>query len=417
MSIIPYNVELLKDHDIGPLEEIEDVLNVLPDEPLLRALDEIRKYGRNDYPNATMWRLYLVEHLYSYRTTQDLIDELKRNPHLRQVCRVPIKWKKDGRRQLAPDNSVFTRFEKRLQTVMPLLKELFSQLTKDLKESLPDLGRHLSIDGKIIESYATKPSKKQKKDGRRDLEADFTAKQYTTSSKKGEIVTKTYWFFGYRVHLIVDAKHELPLLFKVTPASNGEPTEAKALLQKMPAWLKKQALFLMADRGYDGTEFIQLVERKTIQPIVDIKNMWKGEETKQYKETDFIYNYKGEVFFVKENGKSVRTYYKGYHKASDSLRYATHPKDGVKEQMIYIKRETDPRVFNKVARDSKKFKRLYNMRTSSERVNSRLDCDYQLEHHTIRGLEKMDLRVTMSFITMLGLKKLELKKEHVSQAA
>lgn len=417
MSIIPYNMELLEDHDLGSLTQLSDLLRELPDEQLLEALDKVRGHGRNDYPNATMWRLYIVRHLYAYPTIQDLVNELERNPHLRHVCQLPIKWKKDGTRQLAPDNATFTRFEQRLHALEPLVKEIFSQLTVDLNADLPDLGTYLSLDGKIIESYANQSPKKQDTDGRRDLEANFTKKEYTTSNKKGEIVTKTAWFFGYRVHLIVDAKHEVPLLFKVTPASNGEPTEAKSLLQEMPTWLKDQALFLMADRGYDGKDFLKRVEDKTIHPIVDIKNMWRGEETKQYRNTDFIYNYKGDVFFVKENGEHVRASYKGYHKASDSLRYATHPKDGVKPQTIYIKRDTDPRLFTQVGRDSKKFQRLYNMRTASERVNSRLDCDYLLENHTIRGLDKMDLRVTMSFITMLGLKKLELKRNKKSQAA
>lgn len=97
--------------------------------------------------------------------------------------------------------------------------------------------------------------------------------------------------------------------------------------------------------------------------------------------------------------------YKGYHKASESLRY-----EQINGQILYIDRSIEPRVFNKVARDSKKFRRLYDMRTSVERVNSKLDDQYNFDHHTIRRLEKMKLRVLMSLIVMLGKKKLAVKQ-------
>lgn len=97
--------------------------------------------------------------------------------------------------------------------------------------------------------------------------------------------------------------------------------------------------------------------------------------------------------------------YKGYHKDSELLRY-----EQINGQILYIDRSVEPRVFNKVARDSKKFRRLYDMRTSVERVNSKLDDQYNFDHHTIRGLEKMKLRVLMSLIVMLGKKKLAVKQ-------
>lgn len=82
-----------------------------------------------------------------------------------------------------------------------------------------------------------------------------------------------------------------------------------------------------------------------------------------------------------------------------------------------IKRDTDPRVFNQVGRDSLKFERLYKRRTAVERVNGRLDRDYGFELHTIRGLDKMSLYVTTSFILMLGKKKVDLQRSAHQKAA
>ncbi|NYS49969.1 transposase, partial [Streptococcus danieliae] len=45
-------------------------------------------------------------------------------------------------------------------------------------------------------------------------------------------------YYGYRVHLVVDATYELPILWKITPASKGEPTIAKELIKNFRAPLK-----------------------------------------------------------------------------------------------------------------------------------------------------------------------------------
>ena len=91
--------------------------------------------------------------------------------------------------------------------------------------------------------------------------------------------------------------------------------------------------------------------------------------------------------------------YKGYDSATDSLRYGFKPQHQ-DSRIFRIKREDNRRVFNKVARNSHKFKRLYRERTAIERVNGRLDRDFLFEQHTIRGEKKMNIFVTMAFLVM-----------------
>jgi hypothetical protein len=50
-----------------------------------------------------------------------------------------------------------------------------------------------------------------------------------------------------------------------------------------------------------------------------------------------------------------------------------------------IRMDGDRRRFTPIARPSYKWERLYQKRTSFERVNSRLDVSYGFERHTIRG--------------------------------
>ena len=60
-------------------------------------------------------------------------------------------------------------------------------------------------------------------------------------------------------------------------------------------------------------------------------------------------------------------------------------------------------------RNSKKWKRLYKKRTSIERVNGRIDRDFKFEKHTIRGLEKMKMFLTVTFIIQLASAKAKIE--------
>jgi hypothetical protein len=56
-----------------------------------------------------------------------------------------------------------------------------------------------------------------------------------------------------------------------------------------------------------------------------------------------------------------------------------------------------------IARSSYKWDREYANRTAVERVNSRLDVSYGFEHHFIRGLSKMHMRLSLAMIVMLAM--------------
>ena len=50
-------------------------------------------------------------------------------------------------------------------------------------------------------------------------------------------------------------------------------------------------------------------------------------------------------------------------------------------------------------------KEEYGKRTSIERINGRIDRDFKFEKHTIRGLRKMKMFLTVTFIIRLALAK------------
>ena len=105
----------------------------------------------------------------------------------------------------------------------------------------------------------------------------------------------------------------------------------------------------------------------------------------------------------------IELVYKGYDQSTDSLRYGFHPK--YNNQIFRINRSEDIRIFPKVSQQSHEFERLYNKRSAIERINGRLDRDFMFENHTIRGLEKVTLYVTMACLCTLGFTYSKVKKQ------
>lgn len=425
MNIIP-QMKLFEESEfefLGDLERLQKVLSSLNDKKLIQKLYKIRGNGRNDWSCEAMWNSFIASFLFEHATIEALLRELKRNKQLRTICGFEPKSVKqpDGSIKIyvAPSSSAYSNFLKNLMGCQEELNEMFEEMVLYMYDHLEHFGEVLMIDGKAIQSFGTKISENKRSGRRGEHDADWSKKQYTCSGPKGETITKTKKWFGFRLHLIADATYELPVAFKVTKASDSEQTTARDMVEKIEQlhkeWLDDCRYFL-ADKGYDGTKLINQLKGNGIAPIIDIRNCWKdGEETRQYRDTDLIYNYKGDVWYVEENGTKTALIYKGYDKSTDSLRYGFKPQKHDK-RIFRIKCEEDPRIFTPVARGSHKWERLYKKRTGVERINGRIDRDYKFENHTIRGLDKMSMFLTVTFLVYMGMAKAKIQmgeKEHL----
>ena len=290
-----------------------------------------------------------------------------------------------------------------------MVDKIFNEQVSELFELLPGFGETMAGDGKYLDSYANrKPGESgADTDNRTENDAEWSVKAYPYIDSKGKLQTKKEYHFGFKAHIICDVKTELPVAYSVTAANADERKEMLKLLSgHLLSNEKRREMIkhLLLDRGYDSLEMIKGIKSAGIAPVIDIRNCRKdGEATKQYKNTDMVYNYKGDLYYVvldkdSLNGVNyVKMKYEGYDRQKNCLRYSH---DG-KIHKIYI--SYDERVFLPIARDSDKFRKLYNGRTAVERLNGRLDRDYMFEDHGIRGLEKMTLMVSLSMIIMNGM--------------
>ncbi|KKL91179.1 hypothetical protein LCGC14_1897300, partial [marine sediment metagenome] len=135
---------------------------------------------------------------------------------------------------------------------------MFNTLVDQLKLVLPDFGELLALDGKGIETHArerkVKDVEQKEPDGRRDTDADWGVKTYHGKREDGTLWEKVMSWFGFKLHLIVDANYELPVAFKVTKASEAEIPKAHDLLDEIEERhpdILEMCEYLDADRGYD----------------------------------------------------------------------------------------------------------------------------------------------------------------------
>jgi hypothetical protein len=414
---------------LGDLERLRLVLDYLPDEGLMRRLEAEREHGRDEWPVRAVWNSILAGVVYQHGSIESLRRELSRNGQLRWLCGF-----KTGRLgKPVPPASTYTRFLKKLLGMTEEIEAMFDGLIEQLRKELPDLGQVLALDGKALRSVARRAPKAQGRDGRRDLDADTGAKSYWVEQENGNRWKQVKYWFGYKLHLVVDANYELPVGFRVTRASCSEIPEGKeliqALKQKHPG-IVGRCEYLTADKGLDDTELnTMLWDEYGIKPLIDIRNCWRdGEKTKRVDGThNAVYDYQGTVYcYDMRLGYRRPMAYGGFEETRGTLKYRCpvrhygcqcHWRSQCEIQgAIRIKLDQDRRIFTPLARSSYKWKDLYKKRTAVERVNSRLDVSFGFEQHFIRGLEKMKVRVSLAMVVMLSMalgRIQEKQKEHM----
>ena len=402
------------------LIRLDLILSVIPDESLMQDLETRRGKGRNDYPVRAMWNALLAGVVFQHSSAAQLIREFRRNRELADKCGF------DPLRGLSgiPGEDAFGRFLALVVKHQVQVLAMFEEVVRELAKELPDLGTTLALDSKALPSFG-RPSRKESRqaDGRRDTDADVGVKKYQGCRDDGSTWQKLTQWFGYKLHLIVDSKYEIPLSFSLTKASCSDVVEGQKLVrvyrQRQPD-VASRARELSADRGYDSGPFnAELHDTCGIHPIIDTRQMWKSEKSRPLypdRIDTIVYDERGQVSCVCMMSGQVRDMaFMGFEKGRETLKYRCPAaacdlecagrsvceqgrKVGPFGRIVRIPIARDRRIFTPVARHSYKWKKAYNRRSSVERVFSRVDRVFGFENHTIRGEAKMEARVGLAML-------------------
>lgn len=420
MDIIPNQTifDYIEIEELGDLERLKLCLENIDDNELCKKLEDERGLGRNDFPIRVMLNFTYAIKIFGHRSVESFIRELKRNSQLRKACGLKDEdYLYLGKRKtLVPSSRVFTGFFKKLVKHQEELDKIFDNDVKFMYENLEGFGEECALDGKLIDSYAKKENKKatekeESKDYRRENEASWTCKTY--NFKDG--TSKSTWHFGYESHILCDANYGLPIWHREETASVSEQKVANEMiedLEKNKKYVLDKMKNFLADAGYDDGKRNKLLKDKyDINPLVDIRHMWREETMKEIDNQPLAYNEDGEVFYINNitTGEYEKLKYLGYDKQRKCLRYGF--KYNNQNKIYRIPLNVDRRIFLPIARNSDKYKRIYKKRTEVERLNGRLDRDYMFNDHFIRGKKKMRMMVTLSFIIMLSMAKGHIKNK------
>lgn len=432
MAIIPqpYLFSWKEIDAASDLERLRLVLEVIPDEPLMVVLENGRGRGRDDYPIRPVWNSILAGVVYGHESTASLRRELLRNGELRTICGFDPS---QGAGAVPPD-WVYSRFLACLLRHEHEIRKVFHDLVETLRRELPELGKYLAIDGKALNSYA-RPRKKEhhsrsRKDGRPDrrgeTDADWGVKTYR-GLRNGKPWEKVVRWFGFELHLLVDAQHEMPVNYRVTRASASETDKLLPIIKdtaRRHPELINGSRQLSADKGYDSHRNNEsLYDEYRISPVIDKKADWKDpDETRPLypdRVDTIVYDVHGHVSCVcPATGEQRPMTPWGFEPDRATLKYRCpavaagyecQGRDGCPGarkpygRVVRIPIDEDRRLFTPVARDSAAWQRAYNRRTSVERVNSRIDQLLGFEHHTIRGLKKMEARMGIALVVLLAM--------------
>jgi len=411
------------------LDRLRMALQAMPDEELMCVLERARKGRRDDYPIRAVWNSVIAGIVFEHKSIESLRRELARNGELRMVCGFEVF----NGAQAVPPAWVYSRFLRRLFEHQEQIDAMFDALVERLRELLPDFGKRLAVDSKAVDSHG-RPTKQEKEDGRRDTDADWGTKTYRGMREDGTIWEKVKRWFGYKIHLLVDADYELPVAYEVTKASAGDSPELLALVETLDerhGELLDQSEYLSGDKAYDSKDNNrELWDSYGVKPIIDIRDTWQHEPglpRQLYPERvdTIFYTEGGDVLCRcrddqdKEQDNYTSMAFEGFEADRECLKYrcpaaakglectqrdlcngGCQPEHG---RIVRVALDTDRRIFTPQARDSKAWAREYKNRTAVERVNSRLDVSFGFEKHYIRGLKKMRLRTGLALVIMLAM--------------
>jgi hypothetical protein len=408
--------------DSPSLQTVKEILAVLPDAKLLDSLRNARGKGRDDYPIAVLWGVVVLQVALRHITTEAVLGELRRNEPLRRLvgieseAGVPKKWN-------------MSRFEEALgqEPHRTHLKDIFNVLIQRLGGAIGNLGVDTAGDATHL-SARRKPEEAAAAESAEGLpQASGGRKEYKDDNGQ---VTKAFEWFGFKLHLLVDVKHEVVLSYEVTDTKAGDGATLPTLLAQAEANLPADRIETVAyDKAADGEEVHELLSGKGIKPLIPMRSLWQTEPERMLPGHDgtsnVVYDEAGTIYcYDKVSEPPVRhpMSYIGHEPERGTLKYRCPAKHEGWEcpmsevcnagktygKTVRVPREVDPRRFPALPRATKKFEQKYKGRTAVERVNARLKIFWGVDDGNVTGSRRfvagvgVVLAVHAAFATLLA---------------
>jgi hypothetical protein len=216
----------LEDHP--HLATLRQLLEVLPDQPLLAGLRRARGRGRDDYPIEHLWGVVVLTVALRHLSVESCLAELHRNPALDRRLGIPAAADIPHPWNVSRFLDVLGQDPHRSE-----LRQVFAVLVQHLGRAVPDLGRHTAGDSTGLSGRAQRDAKAVAAAVRQRLPQPSGGRtEYQDDA--GTVSTVVAWF-GYKHHLLVDVRHEVPLAYRVTDPKAGDNELVAAFVEQAQA--------------------------------------------------------------------------------------------------------------------------------------------------------------------------------------
>lgn len=358
--------------------------------PLVKGKYSALPQGAEGYDPISLFKAQLLIYLDEVTSDRKLASALRYDGRLCLLCGFNFLQ--------TPSNGTFTNFRDRLgeDIFYEILHQLIAQaiVLKIIK------GGDTAIDSTHVWAYASKFGHKTCScKGKCDC-----PRSYSDTDAQWGAKSKDYLFFGYKVHLIVDAKSQLPLEVKVTPGNEADSPQAKPLLKGAKEKHPESPIDTSAmDSAYDSHENYRFaIEEAKVAPIIAL-NPRGG--------VDAVTS---SALYLTENGSytclaGFKVVYWGKEEKRSRLKFRCPAALGKCEclfrsscsqsrygRTFYLHPKRDYRLIGPIPRGTDLWQEKYNARTSVERAYSEEKGSHRLANPRVRGLAKVKIHVYLA---------------------
>ena len=351
-----------------------DLSDILASAEVSRLIDELqatRWTGRPGYPLRSMIGLALAKSLYALPTWTRTVELVREHSALTAV--------------IAPDGNVPSvyacyRFTAKLRDHAHLLEGCIARVVKELKKRNPAVGKDVAIDASDMPAYANGQRFKSKNGPERKPE-EYSDPDASWGHRSAVSTRKGGGFYGYRLHMAVCAKTDLPLAWRVETARSHETNAVEPLLDKLHA-LGMDPETCAMDKGYDNRSMHDACANRGIAPVIPLRKtlaVRRGDHKPPCCEH-------GEWRFA----------------GSDRKRGASKwrcPTGECKPASVWVKAD---RLHPLIPRETLRWKGLYRGRASVERAFGRLKNEWGLKPLRVRRVERVRLHADLTVLSQLA---------------
>jgi len=417
------------------------LLSSIDVQPIIEAFP-VKQLGRRPYPRPAIFRALVLQKVLQLGSVEALVACLKYSPQLLHWC--GFNYLRDK-----PSSTVFHKFVGELKERLGL--QIVDEIAMGMMERLaPSAISHsmVILDSSDIPAKEAPPKKKKNSDDKKSkpdnqveegsCSNDITSPDITTTENKdscrgdrnsgnedemekisplgsawghrtaSEEETEIYYGYKYHAANVLTDLGVLPLAGIVAPANVSDQEMAEWLMRE--ACRRHEALFgfrpayYLEDAGYDALRFYNIARELKGQAIINLNK-------RNQKAPPDGFNEKGTPLCAAGHAMV----YWGADRKQDTIKFRCPKAAGKKVDcqhqcncygsygpVVRLHMADNPRLYTCPARESDKWQKIYNNRSSIERWYSVLKEHLGFAHMTRRGIHKASVDAMLSVIAFLA---------------